>query len=123
MTPTPDPLREALNAVVTKTTWRPDNTVLIHDGTAWNTLVGRIVMATNGDVQPAPALDVERGYTVIVSSLPALYRSWRDSPNETAALLNRMLIDAAIEWLQSYERATGRPVDEFREYSPSGDPA
>ena len=59
MTPTPDPLREALNAVVTKTTWRPDNTVLIHDGTAWNTLVGRIVMATNGDVQPAPALDVE----------------------------------------------------------------
>ena len=56
--PNPDPLREALNAVVTKTTWRPDNTVLIHDGTAWNTLVGRIVMATNGDVQPAPALDV-----------------------------------------------------------------
>ena len=66
MTPTPDPLREALNAVVTKTTWRPDNTVLIHDGTAWNTLVGRIVMATNGDVQPAPALDVERLGAAIV---------------------------------------------------------
>ena len=56
MTPTPDPLRAALNAVVTKTTWRPDNTVLIHDGTAWNTLVGRIVMATNGDANPDPGL-------------------------------------------------------------------
>jgi hypothetical protein len=47
--PHPDPLREALNGVVTKSTWRSDNTVLIHDGTAWNTLVGRIVMATNGE--------------------------------------------------------------------------
>jgi len=48
-----DPLREALNGVVTKSTWRADNTVLIHDGTAWNTLVGQIVMATNGERESA----------------------------------------------------------------------
>ena len=55
--PTPlNPLRDALNDVVTKSTWRPDNTVLIHDGTAWNTLVGRIVMATSGDYGPRKAV-------------------------------------------------------------------
>ena len=113
MTPTPDPLREAAQAA------------LEHGCMARHRvdLCPVTVALAAALAQPAPALDVERGYTVIVSSLPALYRSWRDSPNETAALLNRMLIDAAIEWLQSYERATGRPVDEFREYSPSGDPA
>jgi len=42
-------LREALNDVVGDSTWRPDNTLVIHDAEKWTTLVGYIVMATNGD--------------------------------------------------------------------------
>jgi len=42
-------LREALNDVVGDSTWRPDNTLVIHDAEKWATLVGYIVMATNGD--------------------------------------------------------------------------
>ena len=42
-------LREALNDVVGDSTWRPNNTLVIHDAEKWTTLVGYIVMATNGD--------------------------------------------------------------------------
>ena len=42
-------LREALNDVVGDSTWRPDNTLVIHDAEKWTALVGYIVMATNGD--------------------------------------------------------------------------
>jgi hypothetical protein len=42
-------LREALNDVVGDSSWRPNNTLVIHDAWKWNTLVGYIVMATNGD--------------------------------------------------------------------------
>jgi len=49
MTTRNEMLRDALNDVVGKMTWRPDNTAVIHDAEAWRTLVGYIVMATNGD--------------------------------------------------------------------------
>mgnify|MGYP001501784286 CR=1 FL=1 len=61
-------LRAALDATVTRTTANGDGTMTI-PGEAWATLVGTIVMATNGDndgqvpmgVAPDPApLDVER---------------------------------------------------------------
>ena len=95
MTPTPDPLRAALNAVVTKTTWRPDNTVLIHDGTAWNTLVGRIVMATNGDAQAAPALDVTR-LTRIEAAAEALIWDLDHGHPTTAILRAEQRLRAAL---------------------------
>ena len=79
MTTRNEMLRDALNDVVGKMTWRPDNTAVIHDAEAWRTLVGYIVMATNGDndgqvpmgVAPDPwPMDVER------------LRDWWDSLSE-----------------------------------------
>ena len=42
-------LRAALGEVVGSMSWQPDGTGIVRDAEAWRTLVGRIVMATNGD--------------------------------------------------------------------------
>jgi hypothetical protein len=57
-------------------------------------------------------------YIIIVSSIPALYRSWRDSPSKDSKRLNRMLLDAAIILVQTYQRdEMNREPDNFEEYS------
>lgn len=57
--------------------------------------------------------DWERAYTLLVSATPALWRRFEDSPNDVAAHLNGVLSDAVVDWVQDYQRSTGRPVDEF----------
>ena len=93
MNPTPDPLCAALNAVVTKTTWRPDNTVLIHDGTAWNTLVGRIVMATMTPT-PDPLREALEWVADLVDSAPHnIPKGWVHlSPVEVSRLNAYLLV-------------------------------
>lgn len=61
--------------------------------------------------------DATSAYTLIVSSIPALYRAWKASPNEVALNLNRRLLDYAIEWCQSYQQdVQGRSPDSYEEY-------
>ena len=59
--------------------------------------------------QPEP-LDprLERAYTLLISSVPALFRAHKQSPNDTAVRLNAMLHDSVIEWLLDYQAVTGR---------------
>ena len=81
------------------------------------------VLAIEDEAEARASLDVKRlarGYTVLVSSIPALYRAWRDAPNQTARSLNRVLLDAAIEWVMLYQQdVLGREADNFDEYGPS----
>lgn len=88
-----------------------------HDDCAEYVVGACLAAAIRGAAPDTTALDVERGYTVIVSSIPALYRAWRDGPNDTAARFDRMLLDAAIEWVVAYQRAQGREPDDFSEYA------
>ena len=69
------------------------------------------------------AAEVEQAYTLIVSSLPALYRSWRDSASHLASDLNRKLLDIAIGWAQDHQRAMGRDPDDYSEYAALAAPA
>ena len=62
-------LREALNDVVGGSTWRPDNTLVIHDAEKWTTLVGYIVMATNGDNDGQVPMGCEGAVAVVRASL------------------------------------------------------
>ncbi len=56
-------LREALDAVVGTMSWRGDEGI-VRDAEAWRTLVGRIVMATNGDNDgQVPMAQAEPGCT------------------------------------------------------------
>jgi hypothetical protein len=85
-------LREALDNVVTKITWNPDKTALVHDSEALNTLIGFIVMETSGSATP-PAdsprseagLDVER----LARALPY----WRDNNRETCIADAGVILD------------------------------
>lgn len=52
-------------------------------------------------------------YTLLVSSIPALYRSWNQSPNEVSERLNAVLYDKVVEWVAAYQQDTGQPVDVF----------
>lgn len=51
---------------------------------------------------------LERAYTLLISSIPALWRAHRDSPNAVAKSMNAMLHDAVVDWLLAYQVATGR---------------
>ena len=77
-----------------------------HDATcAWERI--RAALAT---AQPAE-IDVERlarAYTLLISSVPALLRSHRDSPSDTARRLNASLHDAVVDWCVEFQKATGR---------------
>lgn len=57
--------------------------------------------------RPLAGERLERAYTLLVSSTPALYRSWVASPNERAAHLNAFLHDAVVDWLREYAEAQG----------------
>ena len=61
-------------------------------------------------------MDLAKAYMIIVSSIPALYRRWKDAPNEVAVYLHRMLLDEAIAWCKGYQSGTGRTVEDFSEY-------
>ena len=50
-------LRDALNDVVTKITWRSDHTAIVHDSEALNTLIGWVVKETSGDATNAVYAD------------------------------------------------------------------
>lgn len=53
-------------------------------------------------------------YIIIVSSIPALYRSWKASPNEQAANLNRILLNNALTWCERYQvEVQGREPDDY----------
>lgn len=51
---------------------------------------------------------VTLAYTLLISSVPALLRAWRQSPNETARRLNRHLHNEVVAWCLEYQRLTGR---------------
>jgi hypothetical protein len=55
-----DLLRRALDDVVTKITWRPDKTALVHDSEALNTLIGCIVMVTSEQAHGEPQAEPGR---------------------------------------------------------------
>jgi hypothetical protein len=59
---------------------------------------------------------IERAYTILVSSIPSLYRAVQTSPNPLAAHLHDDLLRHAIDWVQAFQRDTGRTVDNFSEY-------
>jgi hypothetical protein len=52
--------------------------------------------------------DLDRAYTLLISATPALFRAWRQSPNENAKRLNGMLHDAVVDWCREYQQATDR---------------
>jgi hypothetical protein len=63
----------------------------------------------------AEALDV--AYTLLVSAIPSLYRSFLQSPNDVARMLNAVLYDRVTSWVTDHQRETGRTVDS---YPPAG---
>jgi hypothetical protein len=56
---------------------------------------------------------IEEAYVLLVSSIPAIYRSWNQSPNATAERLNRLLYIKVTNWVTDYQRQTGRTVDSY----------
>ena len=78
-------LREALNDVVGDSTWRPDNTLVIHDAEKWTTLVGYIVMATNGDNDGQVPMGCEGAVAEARASLEAEVERMRKAAKRVVA--------------------------------------
>ena len=55
----------------------------------------------------------EEAYVLLVSSIPALYRAWGQSPNAQAERLNQLLYTKVTDWVTAYQRVTGRKVDTY----------
>jgi len=56
---------------------------------------------------------IEDAYTLLVSSIPALYRAWNQSPNDIAEQMNGLLYAKVTDWVTAYQETTGRPVDSY----------
>lgn len=70
-------LREALDDVVTKITWRPDHTALVHDSEALNTLIGYIVMTTSlPPSELVEGLDAERVRECFTERTDCIHGAW-----------------------------------------------
>jgi hypothetical protein len=61
----------------------------------------------------AQELTTEGAYVLLVSSIPALYRAWNQSPNEVAERLNALLYAEVTDWVTAYQETTGRTVDSY----------